>query len=124
MWGVGVDVGVVYTTYRNTTTSSTTSMMRRITAMTAIGAMITAGSRGAAITADRTIYTYTHVSHTYIYMIVDRGVKLIHVFCDITNSAQKQIFTDKIFMVKLPAMPCICYMNLKSCGKKFFASMP
>ena len=60
MWGMGMGVGmgVVYITYRNTTTSSTTSMMRRITAMTAIGAIITAGSRGVAITADRTIYMH------------------------------------------------------------------
>ena len=38
-------------TYRNTTTSSTTSMTRSRTAMVAIGAMITAGLRGVAITA-------------------------------------------------------------------------
>ena len=42
--------------YRNTTTSSTTSMMRSKTAMTAMGAMITAGLRGVAITVDRIIH--------------------------------------------------------------------
>ena len=41
--------------YRNTTTSSTTSMMRSKTAMTAMGAMITAGLRGVAITVDSII---------------------------------------------------------------------
>ena len=42
---------MVIETYRNTTTSSTTSMTRSRTAMVAIGAMITAGLRGVAITA-------------------------------------------------------------------------
>ena len=39
-------------TYRKTTTSSTISIMRSTTATTAMGAMITAGSRGLFITAD------------------------------------------------------------------------
>ena len=37
------------------------------------------------------------------------------------KSAQKQLFTDKIFMIELPATPCICY-KLEISWEKFFAA--
>ena len=38
------------------------------------------------------------------------------------NSTQKQIFTYKIFVVKLPAMHCICY-ELEMSREKTFVVM-
>ena len=38
------------------------------------------------------------------------------------NSAQKQIFAENIFVVKLPTMPCICFER-KLSRKKIFMAM-
>ena len=38
------------------------------------------------------------------------------------KSAQEQIFMNKIFMVELPATPCICY-ELEILQEKFFVAV-
>ena len=43
-------------------------------------------------------------------------------FAVLPNSAQKQIFMDKIFVVKLPAVHCSCY-EVEILREKIFAAM-
>ena len=43
-------------------------------------------------------------------------------FAVLPNSAQKQIFMDKIFVVKLPATHCSCY-EVEISQEKYFAAM-
>ena len=49
----------------------------------------------------------------FVYMLSDYCVALnilrIKYFVVLPNSGRKQIFTDKIFVVKVPVMHCICY---------------
>ena len=43
-------------------------------------------------------------------------------FAGLPNCVQKQIFSDKIFVVQLPAMPHICY-ELDILWEKFFMAV-
>ena len=67
----------------------------------------------------------TVISDNYIcYHAIPCSLKYLRVkyFVVLPNSAQKQIFVDKIFVVQLPATPCIRY-ELEISWEKHFAAI-